>query len=285
MEKSKALPIPKTIKLFINGEFPRTESGRSFQVMHHGTKKTFANLCQASRKDLRTAVTAAQEALPAWEKRTSYNRSQILYRMAEMLEAKRVEVASLLAQTCGLTKKMQNQAVDLAIESLVYFCGFCDKYQQVIGSVNPVSGPHHCFTTAEPVGVVGLIATEDVDFAGFWASLAAILASGNTVIALLPTNLAALTGLLGEVLATADLPKGTVNLLSGFREELLSHFASHMEIHSLSYQGYDNAEMTQIRKLAAANMKRTVGPVRDILSLEHLIQYLEFKTVWHPIGN
>jgi len=277
--------VAKTYKLFINGEFPRTESGRSFDVLKHKSGEIFAHLCLASRKDLRNAVTAAQSAQPSWQSRSAYNRGQILYRMAEMAEGKREEFIEILCETLGLSSSAANQSVSDAIDAFVYFAGFSDKYQQVAGCVNPVSGPHHNFTTSEPVGVVGLVAAEVMDLSQIAAQLAAIIVSGNAVVALLGTRGAALIAPLAEVFATSDLPAGVVNLLTGDRNELYKHFGQHMEIHSLSLQDENSKLLGEFREMAATNIKRIVPWRKRQLSLEHLLDYVEFKTVWHPAGH
>jgi acyl-CoA reductase-like NAD-dependent aldehyde dehydrogenase len=285
MNQSDLLRVPKTFKLFIGGEFPRTESGRSFPVYRHQSKKLFANLCLASRKDLRNAVTAAQSAQSGWAGKSAYNRGQILYRMAEMAEGKRLEFVEILTETMGLTAAAAQKSVDQAIDALIYFAGFSDKYQQVIGSVNPVSGPHHNFTSCEPVGVVGLVAEAKLDLGKLVAQIAAIIVSGNSAVVLLGEDGAAVVSPLAEVFATSDLPKGVVNLLTGSVSELAKHFATHMEIHSLSCQTQDAELLAQFKEWGAGNLKKVVGPIADLWSLEHLLSYVEYKTVWHPIGH
>lgn len=279
------LQIAKTIKLFIGGEFPRTESGRSTPVYVHKTKKLYAHVCLASRKDLRNAVTAAQSAQHGWQGKSAYNRSQILYRMAEMMEAKRAEFVEALMLTLGLTKANAEKSVDKSVDAFIYYAGFADKYQQVLGAVNPVSGPHHNFTSTEAVGIVGLICNEKFDLADIVAQIAAIICSGNSLVALLSEDGGALLAPLAEVFATSDLPKGVINLLSGSTEELYKQFGTHMEIQSLSCQLKDKKKLSELRTMAAANMKRVIPHTRDMLSLEHLMSYVEFKTVWHPIGQ
>lgn len=283
--QTENLKIAKTIKLFIGGEFPRTESGRSFPIYVHKSKNLYANVCLASRKDLRNAVTAAQAAQHGWQSKSAYNRGQILYRMAEMLEAKRPEFVETLTSTLGYTQTVANKSVDGAIDSLVYFAGFSDKYQQVLGAVNPVSGPHHNFTSTEAVGVVALVGNQNFDLAGFVAQLAAIIVSGNTVVALMSEKGSAVIAPLSEALATSDLSKGVVNLLTGNLEELYKHFATHMEINSISFQTKDAKKLAEVKTEAAANMKRVVSEMKSANSLEHLMSFVEFKTVWHPIGN
>ena len=279
------MKVAKTIKLFIGGDFPRTESGRSTPIYIYKTKKLYANVCLASRKDLRNAVTAAQSAQAGWQNKSAYNRSQILYRMAEMTEGKRHEFVDTLVATLGLRKSNAEKSVDKAVDGFIYYAGFADKYQQVMGSVNPVSGPHHNFTSTEAVGIVGLICNSEFDLSEVVAQIAAIILSGNSVVALLGSEGSALLAPLAEVFATSDLPKGVVNLLTGSTEELFMQFGSHMEIQSLSCQVKDRKILGELRTMAAANMKRIVPPVKVQLSLEHLISYVEFKTVWHPIGQ
>lgn len=281
------LKIAKTIKLFIGGEFPRTESGRSVPVYVAKSKKLYANLCKASRKDLRNAVTAAKEAQHGWSARSAYNRTQILYRMAEMTEGKREEFIEVLTNTLGYTKVLADKAVNEAVDAFVYYAGFADKYQQMIGAVNPVSGPHHNFTSSEPVGLVALVCNSKFNLGNMVAQIAAIIASGNSTVVIMAEEGAATLAPLSEVLATSDLPKGVVNLLTGDLTELYTHLGQHMEINSLSYQGSNKKLLGELKEMAAGNMKRVITPVtaKDMLSLDHLVSYVEYKTVWHPIGN
>ncbi len=281
------LKIAKTIKLFIGGEFPRTESGRSTPVYLSKSKKLYANLCKASRKDLRNAVTAAKEAQHGWATRSAYNRTQILYRMAEMTESKREEFIEVLTNTLGYTKVLANKAVNEAVDAFVYYAGFADKYQQMVGAVNPVSGPHHNFTSSEPVGTVALVCNAKFDLGNMVAQISAIIASGNSVVVIMAEEGAVTLAPLSEVFATSDLPKGVVNLLTGDLGELYTHLGQHMEINSLSYQGSNKKILGELKDMAAGNMKRVIGPIpsKDTLSLDHIVHYVEFKTVWHPIGN
>ena len=278
------LHVAKTIKLYINGAFPRTESGRSFPAYVHNSKKIYAHLCQASRKDLRNAVTAANSAASGWYGRSSYNRAQILYRMAEMTEGKRHEFAETFIATLGYDQAKADLAIDHAIDAFIYYAGFADKYQQVIGAVNPVSGPHHNFTSPEPVGVVGLICDDQFDFGKLISQISAIICSGNTSVLLLAEEGAAVLAPLAEVLATSDLSAGVVNILSGFTKELYTFMAGHMEINSISFLRKDAKMLAEIRELAVHNMKRVVSEVKEDLSLEHILKYVDYKTVWHPIG-
>jgi acyl-CoA reductase-like NAD-dependent aldehyde dehydrogenase len=279
----EGLAIPKTIKLFIGGEFPRTESGRSYPVLRSGSKRVYANLCLASRKDFRAAVTAAQEALKGWESRTAYNRSQILYRMAEIIESRRSSFTEILTEVLGLSPAKAQAEVNGAIDAFVYYAGAADKYQQVVASVNPVNGPHHNFTTSEPVGIVaGLFDSED-NFAKIVSQIAAVISSGNVIVALLPAEKGAFVAELGEVFATSDLPKGVVNLLSGSVEELLEQFGSHMEVQSLFYSGSSQDAKAKLKELCVENMKRFNIADASVASIEQILKYTEYKTIWHPV--
>lgn len=276
--------VAKTTKLFIGGEFPRTESGRSYPVFIHGTKKIYAHLCLASRKDFRNSVTAAQSALSSWLQKSAYNRGQILYRMAEMMEGKRHEFVEILTSTLGQTKTAADKSVDGAIDALVYFAGWTDKYQQVTGSVNPVSGPHHNFTSPEPVGVVTYIPEPQFDLVQIVSRIAAIVASGNVAVVLMHEKGSATLSALAEVFATSDLPKGVINLLSGSLDELLPHIGAHMEVHAILCE--HTKALAKIKELGAENMKRVHGPIPGpILGLEPVVTFVEYKTVWHPIGH
>lgn len=284
----KNLKIAKTIKLYVGGKFPRTESGRCFPIYVQGSKgaskEVYANQCQASRKDLRGAVEVAKKTVSTWESATAYLRGQILYRMAEMAEGKRGEFADILIQTMGYSPKDADLAVDDMVSSFVYYAGFTDKYQQVIGAVNPVSGPHHNFTCTEPVGVVGLIASDDFDLGELIDNIASIICSGNTLVVLLDEKSSAILAPLAEVFATSDLPGGVVNLLTGFVGELLPHFITHMEIQSISYQRDNKTELKDLQFGAVDNMKRVVPRLKSKRSLENILNHIELKTVWHPIG-
>lgn len=281
---SNQLKVLKTIKLFIGGEFPRTESGRSFPVVRQGTEEHYAHLCRASRKDFRNAVSAAKSALSSWERRTAYNRAQILYRMAEMCEGKRDEFASVLCYTQGLKSEEAQNAVDEAIDAFVYYAGYADKYQQVIGNINPVSGPHHCFTSADPVGVVAVLFDESSTLGEIAAGISSIICSGNTAVVLLPGVTGALLAPLAEVFATSDLPKGVVNLLTGFVAELAPHFGSHMEVQALSVQIKDEALLTKLKTAGAENLKRVSSRMQERLALTNILEHVEYKTIWHPVG-
>ncbi len=261
------LPVRKTYKLFIGGEFPRSESGRTYEAEGQ-------NVARASRKDLRDAVRAARGALPKWAGMTAYNRGQVLYRVAEMMEARRSEFADL----CSGPKE-----VERSIDRFVWYAGWADKLAQVIGSSNPVAGPYFNFTVPEPTGVVGILAPQEPALAGLVSRLAPALVGGNSgvVIASEPHPLAAVE--LAEALATADVPAGVVNILTGLRQELAPVLAAHMDVNSLDISGADG-EVTELERLAADNVKRVVRGAADDQSAWEISRFLELKTVWHPIG-
>lgn len=278
------IAVLKTHKLYLGGEFPRSESGRSYVLQRPGAKRAHARLCLASRKDLRAAVDAARAAQGGWAARSAYNRGQILYRIAEMIESRRNDWMTLLRQGLGLPAAAAQKQIDGCIDAFVYYAGAADKYAQVIGAVNPVSGPHHNFTTPEAIGVVGLLCAEGDGPAPIAARLAAAIAAGNSVIALLPGAAGGLVAEFGEACATADVPGGVVNLLSGDLAELATQFGSHMEIQALGYYAGDPALAAELERLGADNMRRRIPANGPALALERLFDLVEYKTVWHPVG-
>jgi acyl-CoA reductase-like NAD-dependent aldehyde dehydrogenase len=261
------LPVKKTYKLFVGGEFPRSESGRTYEAEGQ-------NVARGSRKDLRDSVRAARGAFPKWAGMTAYNRGQVLYRVAEMMEARRSEFADL----CSGPKE-----VDRSIDRFVWYAGFADKLAQVIGSSNPVAGPYFNFTVPEPQGVVGILAPEEPALAGLVSRLAPALVGGNAVVAVTSEShpLAAIE--LAEALATADVPGGVVNIITGLREELAPWLAGHMDVNAIDVTGADG-EVAELERLAAENVKRVVRGAADDQSAWEISRFLELKTVWHPIG-
>ena len=261
------LPVKKTYKLFVGGEFPRSESGRTYEAEGQ-------NVARGSRKDLRDAVRAARGAFPKWAGMTAYNRGQVLYRIAEMMEARRSEFADL----CSGPKE-----VDRSIDRFVWYAGFADKLAQVIGSSNPVAGPYFNFTLPEPQGVVGILAPDEPALAGLVSRLATAIVGGNAVVAVTSEThpLAAIE--LAEALATADVPGGVVNILTGLREELAPWLAGHMDVNAIDVTGADG-EVAELERLAAENVKRVVRGAADDQSAWEISRFLELKTVWHPIG-
>jgi acyl-CoA reductase-like NAD-dependent aldehyde dehydrogenase len=262
------LPVRKTSKLFIGGGFPRSESGRSYEVQGQ-------NVARASRKDVRDAVRAARAAFPAWAARSAFNRGQILYRAAEMMEARRAELAALCAGP---------EEVERAVDRMVWYAGWADKVAQVLGSANPVAGPYFNFTVPEPTGVVGILCPEEPALAGIVSRLAPALVPGNTVVAVASQTRPWAAVALAEALATADVPAGVVNILTGLKGELAPWLASHMDVNALDLTGIDG-DAPDLEAAAAENVKRVVRGQADGQSLWEIAAFLELKTVWHPVGR
>ena len=267
------IEVRKTYKQFVGGQFVRSESGRAYRP------DGLVNVPRGSRKDLRDAVRAARTAFGGWSARTAMNRGQILYRAAEMLDARRAEFEELL----GGGRKARAE-LDETVEVLVWYAGWTDKLAQVTGTVNPVSGPYFNFTIPEPTGVVGLVATGEPALAGLVRRLAPALCGGNVVVALAPEDrpLPALT--LAEVLATSDFPSGVVNVLSGQHRELLPWLASHMDVNAIDVSGCSPDEVTLVEAAAADNVKRVVKLPAGERSPHLVTAFMEMKTIWHPIG-
>jgi acyl-CoA reductase-like NAD-dependent aldehyde dehydrogenase len=262
------LPVRKTYKLFVGGAFPRSESGRTYVAEEQ-------NVARASRKDLRDAVRAARDAFPKWAGMTAYNRGQVLYRLAEMLEARRTDLAKLCSGKAE---------VDRTIDRVVWYAGWADKLAQVLGSSNPVAGPYFNFTFPEPTGVVGILAPEEPALAGLVSRLAPAVVGGNAVVAVASESrpLAAIE--LAEALATSDVPGGAVNILTGYKDELAPWLASHMDVNAIDLAGADG-QAPELERSAAENVKRVVRGSADGQSPWEIAAFLELKTVWHPIGT
>jgi acyl-CoA reductase-like NAD-dependent aldehyde dehydrogenase len=261
------LPVKKTYKLFIGGAFPRSESGRTYEAQGQ-------NVARGSRKDIRDAVVAARPAQAKWASMTAYNRGQVLYRIAEMMEARAAEFAQLSSG---------KEEVERAIDRWVWYAGFADKLAQVIGSANPVAGPYFNFTVPEPTGVVAIVAPDEPPLLGLVSRIAPAITGGNAVVAIASETqpLAAIE--LAEVLATSDVPGGVVNVLTGFRSELAPWLASHMDVNAIDLTGADGLR-TELETAAAENVKRVVLGQPDTQSVYEISAFLELKTVWHPIG-
>jgi acyl-CoA reductase-like NAD-dependent aldehyde dehydrogenase len=261
------IAVRKTYKLYIGGSFPRSESGRTYEAEGQ-------NVARASRKDARDAVKAARGALPKWAGATPYNRGQVLYRLAEMMEARSTD----LARACSGRRE-----VERAIDRVVWYAGWADKLPQVLGGANPVAGPYFNFTVPEPTGVVAILAPETPALDGLVSRIAPVIVSGNAavVVASETSPLAALE--LAEAIATSDLPGGVVNLLTGFRAELGPILASHMDVNAIDLTGA-GAETTELEVLAADNVKRVVRAGSEQSPWE-ISAFLELKTVWHPVGT
>ena len=284
------LPITKTPKVYVGGAFIRSESARTFPLKD-AAGNFFANIPQCTRKDLRNAVEAAAKAGPGWAKRTAYNRGQIIYRLGEMLEARKADMADAL-MVGGASKSAAAKEITATIDRLIYYAGWADKYEQVLGNVNPVASPHFNFTVTEPMGIVGLLAPEEAPLLALVSLIAPAITSGNTVVALASTAQPYPAIVLGEMLATSDLPGGVANLLTGYRKELVPTFASHTHLRAIA--GVANADERKALKLAAADSVKRVKLLKaeepvDWFSdkaqgLYELRDTLEFKTTWHPIG-
>ena len=261
------LSVKKTYKLYLGGAFPRSESGRTFEAEGQ-------NIARASRKDARDAVRAARAALPAWAGMTAYNRGQVLYRLAEMMEARSSDLESA---SSGRVE------VEAAIDRIVWYAGWADKLAQVLGSSNPVAGPYFDFTVPEPTGVVAILAPTEPALLGLVSRVAPALAGGNAVVVVASEQHPVAAVELAEALATSDFPGGTVNVLTGFRDELAPWLAGHMDVNAIDLTGVDGS-VAELEKLAAENVKRVVRSTADAQSLWEIEAFLELKTVWHPIG-
>jgi acyl-CoA reductase-like NAD-dependent aldehyde dehydrogenase len=285
---SPRLEVRKTYKLYIGGAFPRSESGRSY-VVTDAKGKFLANASQASRKDARDAVVAARKAFGGWSGRTAYNRGQVLYRIAEVMEGRHEQFSTEVAASEGISMAKARAVVDASIDRWVWYAGWADKLAQVVGSNNPVAGPYFDFSLPEATGVVAVLAPQDSSLLGLTSVIAPALVSGNTVVAVSSYErpLPAIT--LGEVMATSDVPGGVVNLLTGSASEVGPWLASHMDVNAIDLCGIEDPDEARDLEVAAAeNLKRVRRPDEEDWAespgLSRLTQYLELKTVWHPIG-
>jgi acyl-CoA reductase-like NAD-dependent aldehyde dehydrogenase len=284
------LPVLKTYKIFVGGKFPRSESGRYYLLSNPHTGEPLANVCLCSRKDFREAVVAARAAQSGWAGRSAFNRGQVLYRIAEMLEGRTAQFVSEIVRQGG-TQLQAAAEVAQAVDRVIYYAGWADKYQQVFSSVNPVASSHFNFSVLEPTGVVAVIAPAVSALLGLASTIIPAIAGGNTVIALASRDLPLSAITLAEVLATGDLPGGVVNILTGERGELIDHFASHMDVNAIVYCGNDAKELAAIHGKASLNVKRAINYDRKDWSGEggqspYFISDLqEVKTTWHPIGT
>ncbi|MGW2566528.1 aldehyde dehydrogenase family protein [Streptomyces sp. NPDC001537] len=290
-ERFDRLSVFKTYKLYVGGKFPRSESGRVYEVTD--TKGNWlANVPLSSRKDARDAVVAARKAFGGWSGATAYNRGQILYRIAEMLEGRREQFVREVADSEGLSKSKSAAVVDAAIDRWVWYAGWTDKIAQVVGGGNPVAGPYFNLSSPEPTGVVAVLAPQESSFLGLVSVIAPVIATGNTavVIASEKSPLPALS--LGEVLATSDLPGGVVNVLSGRTAEIAAPLAAHQDVNAIDLAGADDVLAKELEIAAADNLKRVLRPqpVDDVdwsatPGIDRMTAFLETKTVWHPTGS
>ena len=288
---SDRIDVRKTAKLYVGGAFPRSESGHSYEVSD--SKGRFvANAALASRKDARDAVVAARKAFPGWSGRTAYNRGQILYRVAEMLEDRRAQFVAAVVQAEGLTAARADKAVDATVDRLVWYAGWADKITQVTGNANPVSGPYFNLSTPEPTGVVAVLAPQGSSLLGLISVIAPVVVTGNTAVVVTSYERPLPAVALGEVLATSDLPGGVVNLLTGSAATIAPWLASHLDVNAIDLIGIAGEQdlATDLERAAADNLKRvrrapaaepdwTVDP-----GLTPMTTFLETKTVWHPMG-
>ncbi|MFT6397156.1 MAG: acyl-CoA reductase-like NAD-dependent aldehyde dehydrogenase [Bradymonadia bacterium] len=286
------IAVKKTYKLYIGGAFPRTESGRYYQVID--TNGDFvANICRASRKDFRNSVKAARKAQESWAARTAFNRGQILYRMAEMLESRRAMFETMLLEHAGQSKKDAKVEVSAAIDRIVWYAGWSDKFAQVFGAVNPVAGPYFNFTTPAATGVVAVVTPESNPLLGLVSSIIPVLVGGNTCVAVVESQCPQIAIEFAEVLATSDLPGGVINILTGYRSELLPHVGTHMDVDAVSAFGLSQDERRELELAGAESVKRVkVEPdlgkgwlIDSGQSPYRIMPFVEFKTAWHPIGR
>ncbi|WP_406272551.1 aldehyde dehydrogenase family protein [Streptomyces sp. NBC_00191] len=288
MSEATRLGVFKTYKLYVGGKFPRSESGRVYEVTD-SKGKWLANAPLSSRKDARDAVVAARKAFGGWSGATAYNRGQILYRIAEMLEGRRDQFVREVADAEGLSKSKAAAVVDAAIDRWVWYAGWTDKIGQIVGGANPVAGPYFNLSSPEPTGVVTILAPQESSFLGLVSVLAPVIATGNTaiVIASEKSPLPALS--LGEVLATSDLPGGVVNVLSGRTAEIAPPLASHQDVNAIDLTGAEDVLAKELEIAAADNLKRVLRPQPVDFSADpgthRLTAFLETKTVWHPTGS
>jgi acyl-CoA reductase-like NAD-dependent aldehyde dehydrogenase len=282
------LEILKTYKIYIGGQFPRTESGR-YYPLKDSKGKVLGNICLSSRKDIRNAVVAARKAFASWSERTAFNRGQILYRIAEMLEGRREQfIAELVLQ--GTTRTKAEQEIDLSIDRIVYYAGWCDKYTQIMSAVNPVSSAHFNFSVPEPMGVVGVISPESSSLIGLVSLVMPAIAGGNTCVVIASETKPLCAVSFAEVIHSSDVPGGVINILTGTNKELVGPIVDHMDVNAVIDGGLDKQTTTVIREKAVCNVKRIFSYDRDWRKDSAQDPYMitdlqEIKTTWHPIEN
>ncbi|MEM7610166.1 MAG: aldehyde dehydrogenase family protein [Pseudomonadota bacterium] len=283
------LPVAKTYKLYIGGKFPRTESGRA-NALRNSAGDVIANVCRASRKDLRSAVVAARAASPGWSSASAYLRGQILYRIAEMLEGRARQFHEELERE-GVSAAVAVDEVSQTIDRLIHYAGWADKYVQVLSSINPVASSHFNFSVPEPTGVVGIVAPSAPGLLGLVSMLAPVIAGGNCVVALAPERHPLSSMSFAEVLHASDVPAGVVNLLTGQVEELLPHLAKHMDVNGLLIADATAEQAAEAQRDGAENIKRVIDvtgvdwSAADAEGVYHIASMQETKTTWHPIAN
>jgi acyl-CoA reductase-like NAD-dependent aldehyde dehydrogenase len=281
------LSVRKTYKLYLGGAFPRSESGRSYPV-HSPRGELLAHAAQASRKDVRDAVRAARKAFPAWASATAYNRGQVLYRVAELMDGRREQFVTEVQSAEGGTAAAARRQVDAAIDRWVHYAGWTDKYPQIVGATNPVAGPYFAFSLPEPTGVVGVLAPQESSLLGLVSVIAPVLTTGNTAVVVASQDRPLPAVSLTEVLATSDLPAGVVNMLTGFPAELAPWLASHRDVNGLDLTGVAEADRAPLQVAAAENVKRVLSLGAEDWSaapgIARMGAFVETKSVWHPIG-
>ena len=281
----KRLEVLKTYKIYIGGKFPRTESGRFYKVLNKA-KEPIANVCLSSRKDVRNAVQVARKAQGPWQERTAFNRGQVLYRIAEMLEGRRTQfVEELMLE--DYTKKEAQTEVDNSIDRIVYYAGWCDKFNQVASSVNPVSSSHFNFSSYEPMGVIGIIAIQSSGLLGLVSMLMPVIAGGNSCVIIASEDKPLCAVTLAEVLNSSDVPGGVVNILTGSMDELWSPLSSHMDVNGISMDKH-NKHVSEVQLATVDNLKRVRVYSNDFRLIEEqgiqfITDFQELKTTWHPI--
>ena len=292
-QKNGRTGVIKTYKLFVGGKFPRTESGRYLTVRHPKSGKHLASYCQASRKDLRDAVVSARKAQPGWAAKSPYLRGQILYRIAEMLEGRSASMALEISQCSGVSTATAKSEINASIDQILYYAGWADKYAQVFGSTNPVASAHFNFSTPEPTGVVGAICPDQPSLVALATLVAPVILSGNSTV-VLASELFPLPAIsLAEVIASSDVPGGVINILSGSRAELAPHFAQHMDINAVIDGSGDTEIASILRKGSSTNLKRvSIRNLRDAAwtgkkgqDPYFIMDSVELKTLWHPVGT
>jgi acyl-CoA reductase-like NAD-dependent aldehyde dehydrogenase len=281
------IAVRKTHKLYIGGAFPRSESGRTYEALD-AKDRFIANMAKASRKDARDAVRAARSAFPGWSSRTPYNRGQVIYRIAEVMEGRRDQLVDQLREATGITSKAAEKRVDETIDRVVWYAGWADKYVQVLGNANPVSGPFFNLSTPEPTGVVAIVAPT-VPLLPLVSTVLPAITTGNTVVVVASEQHPVPAVTLAEIMATSDLPGGVVNLLTGSPAEIAPWLATHLDVDALDLSGIDDAELARsLEADAAEDLKRVRRPGKEDWvaepTLSRLEQWTEIKTVWHPIG-
>jgi acyl-CoA reductase-like NAD-dependent aldehyde dehydrogenase len=287
-KEHKRLDVLKTYKLYINGKFPRSESGR-YYILKNRSGKFLANISRASRKDFRDAVVAARKAQLSWQAKSAYNRGQILYRIAEMLEGRKLQFIDELT-SMGLNRSQAETEITLSIDRLIHYAGWSDKYQQIFSSVNPVEASYFNFSLPEPTGVVSILASETTGLIGLVSAIAPAIVGGNTCVVLASNSKPLSSITFAEVLHSSDVPDGVVNILTGISSELVTHFSSHMDVNATVYCGTNEEEIKLIQTNASLNVKRVINysdknfSDADTQSPYFIMDLQEIKTTWHPIG-